>query len=76
MYSKTKKIIVVGSIKNPTQVNLISNTGDTQTFKSIYATAKFLGVNPGSVSSKKNTDKIIKSKHDGKEYTVIIANSQ
>ena len=52
-----------------------SETGEIQTFKSIYAASKFLGVNPGTVSYNKNVDNIIKSKHDGNEYKVSVASS-
>ena len=47
-------------------------SGKIQTFKSIYAAAKFLGRNPGSVTVRKNTDKIIKSTFDNIKYTVVI----
>ena len=47
-------------------------TKESQTFKSIYSAAKFVGVNPGSISLKKNTGKIIKSAFDNTKYTVEI----
>ena len=47
-------------------------SGETKTFKSIYSTAKFVGRNPGTISSKKNTGKIIKSVFDNIKYTVEI----
>ena len=47
-------------------------TNETQTFKSIYSAAKFLGRNPGSISIRKNTGKIIKSVFDNIKYTVEI----
>ena len=45
---------------------------ETQTFKSIYSAAKFVGRNPGSVSVRKNTSKTLKSKFDNSEYRVEI----
>ena len=45
-------------------------SGETQSFKSIYAPAKFLGRNPGSVTIRKNTGKIIKSTFNNTKYTV------
>ena len=54
-------------------VRLINvETDESQTFKSIYSAAKFVGRNPGSISSKKNTGKIIKSVFDNTKYTVEI----
>ena len=54
-------------------VKLINvETDESQTFKSIYSAAKFVGRNPGSISSKKNTGKIIKSVFDNAKYTVEI----
>ena len=47
-------------------------TNEKTTFKSIYSAAKFVGRNPGSISSKKNTGKIIKSVFDNAKYTVEI----
>ena len=41
-------------------------------FKSIYAAAKSIGRNPGSISLKKNTLKTLKSKVDNREYRVEI----
>ena len=47
-------------------------TNETQTFKSIYSAAKSIGRNPGSVSVRKNTSKILKSKFNNSEYRVEI----
>ena len=47
-------------------------TNETQTFESIYSTARFVGRNPGTISSRGNTGKIIKSAFDNIEYTVKI----
>ena len=70
-----KKNTVAKNIKSAIQVNLIeTETGKIQTFKSMFAAFKFLGVNPGTVSSNKNTDKIIKSKRSDSEYRVSVAN--
>ena len=44
----------------------------SQTFKSIYAAAKFLGRNRGSVTIRKNNGKVIKSTFDNVKYTVEI----
>ena len=41
-------------------------------FKSIYAAAKSIGRNPGSISLKKNTLKTLKSKVDTCEYRVEV----
>ena len=54
-------------------VKLINvETKESQTFKSIYSAAKFVGRNPGSISGKKNTCKIIESVFDNVKYTVEI----
>ena len=47
-------------------------SGESQTFKSIYASAKCLGRNPGSVTIRKNNGKVIKSTFDNIKYTVEI----
>ena len=56
--------------KAVTLTNIESN--EKTTFKSVYSAAKFVGRNPGSVSSRNNTGKIIKSTFDNSEYTVEI----
>ena len=57
----------------PVEVTLVEVKSEkTQTFKSIYAAAKFLGRNPGSVTIRKNNGKIIKSVFDNTKYTVEI----
>ena len=70
---KQKKNKSCKNIRTPVEVTLVEvKSGETQTFKSIYLAAKFVGRNPGSISSRKNTDKIIKSAFDNIEYTVEI----
>ena len=57
----------------PIKVTLVEITsGERKTFKSIYAAAKFIGRNPGSISLKKNTLKTLKSKVDTCEYRIEI----
>ena len=57
----------------PREVTLVEITsGERKTFKSIYAAAKSIGRNPGSISLKKNTLKTLKSKVDNREYRVEI----
>ena len=61
------------NIRSPVEVTLTNvKSGEETTFKSIYAAAKFLGRNPGSISGKKNSGKIIKSVFDNAKYTVEI----
>ena len=61
------------NIRSPVEVVLTSvKTEEKTTFKSIYSAAKFVGANPGSISLKKNTGKIIKSAFDNVKYTVEI----
>ena len=61
------------NIESPVEVTLVEvKSGKSQTFRSIYSAAKFVGRNPGSISSKKNTGKIIKSVFDNVKYTVEI----
>ena len=72
-FPKQKKNKSCKNIRTPVEVTLVEvKSGETQTFKSIYLAAKFVGRNPGSISSRKNTDKIIKSAFDNIEYTVEI----
>ena len=62
-----KKNKINKSIRTAIQVNLVeTTTGGRQTFKSMFAAAKFLGVNPGTVSTKRNR------KRSDSEYTVEI----
>ena len=56
------KVVTLTNVKN----------NESQTFKSIYSAAKFIGWNPGSISTRKNTLKTIKSKFDNSEYRVEI----
>ena len=61
------------NIRTPVEVVLMEvKSGERTTFKSIYSAAKFVGRNPGSISLKKNTCKIIKSAFDNVKYTVEI----
>ena len=61
------------NIGSPVEVVLTEvKSGERTTFKSIYSAAKFVGRNPGSISGKKNTCKIIKSAFDNVKYTVEI----
>ena len=61
------------NIRSPVEVTLTNvKSGEETTFKSIYSAAKFVGRNPGSISGKKNTGKIIKSAFDNVKYTVEI----
>ena len=63
-----------GGTKRTSGVVTLTNVenNETQTFKSIYSAAKFVGRNPGSVSAKKNTLKTLKSVFDNSEYRVEI----
>ena len=57
----------------PIKVTLVETTsGERKTFKSIYSAAKSIGRNPGSVSTRKNTSKTLKSKFNNSEYRVEI----
>ena len=70
---KQKKNKICENMKKPVEVSLVGvKSGETQKFKSIYSAAKFLGRNPGSVTVRKNTDKVIKSVFDNTKYTVKI----
>ena len=70
---KQKKNKSCKNIRTSIEVTLVEITsGETQTFKSIYSAAKFIGRNPGSVSAKKNTLKTLKSVFDNSEYRVEI----
>ena len=70
---KQKKNKSCKNMGSPVEVTLVEvKSGNSQTFKSIYSAAKFLGRNPGSVTIRKNTDKVIKSVFDNIKYTVEI----
>ena len=61
------------NIRTSIEVTLVEVTsGETLTFKSIYSAAKFIGRNPGSVSTRKNTSKTLKSVFDNSEYRIEI----
>ena len=70
---KEKKNKISVNIRTAVKVNLVETvTGESQTFKSMYAAAEFLGVNPGTISAKRNSAKTIKSKMNSSEYKVEI----
>ena len=70
---RQKKNKINKNIRTAVKVNLVeTTTGDTQTFKSMFAAAKFLGANPGTISAKRNSAKTIKSKRNNGEYKVEI----
>ena len=70
---KQKKNKSCKNMELPVEVTLVEvKSGNSQSFKSIYSAAKFLGRNPGSVTIRKNTGKIIKSVFDNIKYTVEI----
>ena len=58
----TPKVVTLTNVEN----------NEAQTFKSIYSASKYIGRNPGTISSRKNTLKTIKSKFNDNEYTVKI----
>ena len=61
------------NIRSPVEVTLTNvKTKESQIFKSIYSAAKFVGANPGSISMKKNSGKMVKSVFDNTKYTVEI----
>ena len=68
---KNRKGGVKRSLRKVVTLTNVENN-ETQTFKSIYSAAKFVGRNPGSVSAKKNTLKTLKSIFDNSEYRVEI----
>ena len=70
---RQKKNKLTKNIRTAVKVNLVETvTGESQTFKSMFAAAKFLGVNPGTISAKRNSVKTIKSKMNSSEYKVEI----
>ena len=63
-----------GMKKRPREVTLVEITsGERKTFKSIYSAAKSIGRNPGSVYTRKNTKKTLKSNVDACEYKIEIS---
>ena len=63
-----------GMRTKPKEVTLIEVTsGERETFKSVYAAAKSIGRNPGSIYMRKNTMKTIRSKDDTCEYMIDIS---
>ena len=68
---KNKKGGVKRSLRKVVTLTNVENN-QTLTFKSIYSASKFIGRNPGSVSTRKNTSKTLKSVFDNSEYRIEI----